>query len=203
MDPLVKPRGDTGQRYHDKKYRMRALRFLDRIVEAVAITAFAVSSLFIFLNVLNRYLVLGAFRNLARDYESLRPAYSAVRGALGDIVVTADEVPGYLLAWIAFLGAYLAMRREGHIAFDMLVEALSPVWRKRVAILNAALIGGFLAMLLWQSIRMIRVAGRTEIETAEIAQGWFMLIIPIAAVLLGIAVLVRLRETWHRTEGDA
>ncbi len=182
---------------------MKALRLLDWIVEAVAIAAFAVSSLFIFLNVLNRYLVLGAFRNLARDYEGLRPAYRSVRGALGDIVVTADEVPGYLLAWVAFLGAYLAMRREGHIAFDMLVEALSPRWRKAIAILNAVLIGGFLAMLLWQSIRMIRVAGRTEIETAEIAQGWFMLIIPIAAILLGIAVLVRLRETWNTNGGDA
>ena len=109
---------------------MRALRLLDRVVEAAAIAAFAVSSLFIFLNVLNRYLVLGLFRDLARDYESLRPAYTAVRSALGDIVVTADEVPGYLLAWVAFLGAYLAMRREGHIAFDLLAESLPRMGRR-------------------------------------------------------------------------
>ena len=178
---------------------MKALRALDKTVEAVAIAAFVVSSLFIFLNVLNRYLVLGAFRNLAGDYESLRPAYTAVRGALGNIVVTADEVPGYLLAWVAFLGAYLAMRREGHIAFDMIVDALPRAWQRGVMVLNTVLIGGFLIVLLWQSIRMIRVSGATEIETADIAQGWFMLIIPLAAVLLMIAMLVRLRETWHET----
>ena len=121
---------------------MRALRTLDKIVEAAAVAAFAVSSLFIFLNVLNRYLVLGAFRNLARDYEGLRPAYSTVRGALGNHRCTADEVPGYLLAWVAFLGAYLAMRREGHIAFDMLVERC-PALATRYNRLERRLIGGF------------------------------------------------------------
>ena len=38
---------------------------------------------------------------------------------------------------------------------------------------------------------MISIAGATEIETAEIAQGWFMLIMPIAAVLLLIATIQR------------
>ncbi len=174
---------------------MRALRGLDRAVEAVAVIIFAASCLFILLNVLNRYLVLGFLRGLAKDWDGLRPAYFAVRDAIGSIVVTADEVPGLLLVWIAFLGAYLAYRREGHIAFDLLAEALPTVWRKALAVANAVLIGGFLVMLLWQSIRMIRVSGATEIETAEIAQGWFMLILPIAALLLMIALLVRLRET--------
>ena len=172
---------------------MRSLRILDRIVEAVAVVIFAASCLFILLNVLNRYLVLGLMRDLAKDWEGMRPAYFAVRDLLGSIVVTADEVPGFLLVWIAFLGAYLAMRREGHIAFDLLAEALPRRPRRLLACVNAGLIGGFLAMLLWQSVRMIRVSGATAIETAEIAQGWFMLILPLAAVLLLVAVGARLR----------
>ncbi len=109
----------------------------------------------------------------------------------GSVSVMADEVPGFLLVWIAFLGAYLAMRGQGHIAFDMLSEKAGPVIKKVLLLLNTTLICGFLTMLLWQSIRMIRVSGRTEIETAEIAQGWFMAIIPLSAVLLIVAVLVR------------
>jgi TRAP-type C4-dicarboxylate transport system permease small subunit len=168
------------------------LRLVDRIAEALAVSAFFVSSGFIFLNVVNRYLVLGFLRDLAKDYEGLRPLYFAIRDALGNIVVTADEVPGYLLVWVAFLGAYLAMRKEGHIAFELLVDALSPRIRQFMIFINTSLIIGFLLLLFWQSIRMIRVAGATEIETAEIAQGWFMLILPIAAILLGVACIVRL-----------
>ncbi len=161
----------------------------------MAVLTFAVSSSFVCLNVLNRYLVLGLFRDLAKDYEGLRPAYFAVRDALGGIVVTADEVPGLLLVWVAFLGAYLAMRREGHIAFDLFVNSLAPRPRLVLAVLRTLLIGGFLLLLLWQSIRIIMVSGGTEIETATIAQGWFMLILPISAVLLLVAVVVRFLET--------
>lgn len=164
-------------------------RLLDRIVEGVAVLAFATSSLLICINVFNRYVVLGGFRTLSKWFEPLTPVYLTIRNALGDISVMADEVPGYLLVWLSFLGAYIALRRGGHISFDLLVESLRPrlgVWVRRI---TTAMIAGFLIMLLWQSIRMIRVSGRTEIETAEIAQGWFMLILPMAAVLLLLALL--------------
>ena len=167
------------------------LRMIDRAAEALAIIAFSVSSAFVCLSVLNRYLVLGLFRDLAKDFESLRPAYFAVRDLLSNVVVTADEVPGLLLVWVAFLGAYLAMRREGHIAFDMVLESLPKSGRRIVEGINTLLISGFLVMLGWQSVRMIRISGATEIETAEIGQGWFMLILPVAAVLMLIAVIHR------------
>jgi TRAP-type C4-dicarboxylate transport system permease small subunit len=110
---------------------------------------------------------------------------------LSSVVVTADEVPGLLLVWVAFLGAYVAMRHEGHIAFTLLLDKLPGVWRRIVTGFNTFLMSAFLLLVLWQSIRMIRVSGRTEIETAEIAQGWFMLILPIASVLLLVAVIHR------------
>ena len=167
------------------------LRYIDKLAEVLAVLAFAVSSAFVFLNVLNRYLILGFFRDIAKEYENLRPAYFAVRDVLSNIVVTADEVPGLLLVWVAFLGAYVAMRQEGHIAFTLLLEKLPHRFSVFIKSINTILISGFLLLVLWQSVRMIRVSGRTEIETAAIAQGWFMLILPIAAVLLLIAILHR------------
>ena len=167
------------------------LRYIDKLAEVLAVLAFAVSSAFVFLNVLNRYLILGFFRDFAKEYENLRPSYFAVRDVLSNIVVTADEVPGLLLVWVAFLGAYVAMRQEGHIAFTLLLEKLPQRFSVFVKSINTILISWFLLLVLWQSVRMIRVSGRTEIETAAIAQGWFMLILPIAAVLLLVAILHR------------
>ncbi len=178
-------------------------RLVDRLVEGIAVFAFAVSSIFICINVINRYLVLGAMRELSRKFEDFTPIYLFFREWLGAISVTADEVPGFLLVWVAFLGAYLALRREGHISFDLLVDALPPIGRKVVMALNMALMGIFLSVLLGHSIRMIRVAGRTEIETAEIAQGWFMLIMPIAALLLIAALARRVQENFFtKPEAD-
>ena len=125
------------------------LRILDRIAEAIAIISFAVSSAFVFINVLNRYLVLTLLRDWAKDHESFRPTYFAIRDAIGSIVVTADEVPGLLLVWVAFLGAYIAMRKEGHISFDLVVESLPRVGRLIARGLNTALIAGFLMLVFW------------------------------------------------------
>jgi len=130
-------------------------------------------------------------RNLSRQFEDFKPVYLFFREHVGALSITADEVPGLLLVWIAFLGAYLVMRREGHISFDMLVEALPVKLKKTVMFFNAVLMAGFLLLLLFQSIRMIKVSGRTEIETAEIAQGWFMLVLPLVAVLLLLALTHR------------
>lgn len=177
------------------------LRLLDKIVEVMAVVIFAISSAFVFLNVVNRYLVLGLLRDWAKANEAIRPFYFWVRDLLGNIVVTADEVPGLLLVWVAFLGAYLAMRREGHIAFELIEESLPRFGRRLLRGGNTVLISGFLVLLLWQSVRMIRIAGATEIETAEIAQGWFMLIMPLAAILLLVATIQRFFDQ-YKQDGD-
>ncbi|MEP3248471.1 MAG: TRAP transporter small permease [Sneathiella sp.] len=170
------------------------LRRFDKLVEGVAVLLFAASSLFIFINVVNRYLILGAFRKLARDFEALQGSYLFFREIFGSVSVMADEVPGLLLVWIAFLGAYLAMRGQGHISFDLLAGKLNRLGQKSLTVLNTVLIVGFLGLLFWQSVRMISISGQTEIETAEIAQGWFMLILPLAALFLLIAVLKQLKD---------
>lgn len=179
------------------------LNRLDRLVEALAVICLVASTAMICANVFYRYVVLGWLRGSAKEIAWLAPAYDLLNGVFGTVSVSADEVPGYLLVWIAFLGAYLALRRDGHIAFDLLLNALAPRprWVLRSLIDGAVL--GFLAVLLWEAVRMIRVDGSTEIETAEIAQGWFMAIMPLAAVLLGLALVVRLvARTRERPDTD-
>ena len=167
------------------------LRHIDKAVEAIAVFVFAASTVLICINVINRYFVLEFMRGISRSYEWFTPVYLSVRGALGSVSVTADEVPGLLLVWISFLGAYLALRREGHINFDMLVKKLPKGFQSLFTLITTTLIVAFFGALLWQSVRMIQVSGRTEIETMEIAQGYFMAILPIASVLFIIAVIYR------------
>lgn len=166
------------------------MRLIDKIVEATAVLAFAVSSLLILLNVFNRYVIFDWMRNLAKTWPDFDPVYLFFRDVLGSWSVMADEVPGLLLVWIAFLGAYLMMRNNGHIAFDMIIEAIPGKFSRTLKLLNFLLLGGFMIILLWQSVRMIQVSGRTEIETAEIAQGWFMIILPLAALLFLTAISI-------------
>ncbi len=173
------------------------VRLIDKIVEVLATSALVVAASMILLNVFNRYVVLGWLRAASESSALWGWIYSKTDGLLSPISATTDEIPGLLLIWIAFLGAYLAYRKGGHISFDMMVEKLPRVYQRLVVTLTDGTIMAFLVLLLLQSIRMIRVDGQTEIETAEIAQGWFMAIIPLSAGLLIMALVIDIIERLH------
>lgn len=148
------------------------LKLVDRTVGGVVAALVAFNAVIVCLNVFYRYV-------------------------LSSGIVWANEIPGFLLVCIGFLGAYLATRDDGHIAFDMLVE-MSP---RRVQLLLRSLsdliVIGFLGLLLVLSIRMIDVVGGTELETLELAKGWFMIVVPISAGLMMLALAVRLVSRWR------
>ncbi len=168
------------------------LRAIDKVFGALAALFVAASAGAICLNVFYRYVVLGWLRNGAEAWPWLGPIYRLLDGLLAPVSVTADEVPGFMLVWIAFLGAYLALRQDQHISFGLLVDKMPPRLR---AIVRAAVDGVvlfFFAMLFWLSIRMIGFDGAREIETAEIPQGAFMIVLPLAAGAIMLAMVLRI-----------
>ena len=148
------------------------LRGIDRLVAVIVGAIVAASAVSVCLNVFYRY-------------------------ALSSGLVWADEIPGYFLVWIACLGAYLAIRGEGHIAFDMFVEMLPERPRQVAQTVIDLLIVGFLAVLLVLSIDMIAVVGNREIETAQIPQGVFMAVLPLSAGLMILGLLARILTRWR------
>ena len=165
-------------------------RLLDRLFGALAACLVAASAGAICLNVFYRYVVLGWLRNGVEHWPWLAGPYRLFDGLLAPISVTADEVPGFMLVWIAFLGAYLALREGKHISFSLLVERCTPRVRR---ILRAAIDGllvFFFALVFWLSLRMIWIDGGREIETAELPQGLFMAVLPLSTAAM-IAVLLR------------
>lgn len=164
------------------------MRLIDRVIAFVGGAALIISTFLILINVANRYVVQGGLLKLA-DAGIMPGLYEFTSTHFSSISAMADEVPGLLLVWVAFLGAYLAMRDGGHINFDLVVEKMSEKTKNILLKLDDLLIMGFLVLLLVQSWRMIMVDGSTEIETAEISQGWFMSILVIFSVLMLIALV--------------
>ncbi len=148
------------------------LRYLDRVIEFVVGALVALTTIAVCLNVFYRYV-------------------------LGSGLVWADEVPGFLLVWIAFLGAYIAARQQGHIAFDMLIEAFPPLFKRVVQAIGDLAVIGFFVLLGITSWQMIDRVGGRSIETLPIAQGVFMSVLPIASALMVVALSVRLTQRWR------
>ncbi|MHB8158774.1 MAG: TRAP transporter small permease [Desulfocucumaceae bacterium] len=57
----------------------------------------------------------------------------------------AEELIRYLFVWITLLGGAMAVRSKGHLAMNMLVTKLPPLWGAVVAIIGTIATGGVLA----------------------------------------------------------
>lgn len=161
------------------------LKKLDKVVNFSAGLALIVGSLLLLFSVIYRYIIL-YLHELSND--------SVIIGYLVDILssisVTADEIPGYLLIWVSFLGAYLAIRSNKHIRFDMFDGKKMAKYKHIFNFIADVLVLLFFALLFYYSIRMIIINGDTEIETAEIPEAYFMYIFPIASFLIMGATLI-------------
>ena len=107
-----------------------------------------------------------------------------------------EEIAGYLLVWISFIGAYLALRREGHLSFELLLDRLPQKSGFWIRVSIEVLLILFFGMILVLSVKLISVVGATHIETADIPQGLFMLVLPIASVGIMLGCLINLQKQW-------
>lgn len=109
-----------------------------------------------------------------------------------------EEISGYLLVWTSFLGAYLGVREDRHIAFDLFVDALSPFRRKILQTVTDLLVLAFFILLVYESIRMLRVVGNSPLSTIEmIPVGVFIASMPICGTGMVLALCLRIAERWR------
>lgn len=105
-----------------------------------------------------------------------------------------EEVAGYLLVWISFAGAYIALRRGRHISFGALVDSMPSAVARAVRFAVDLMLAGLFLFLLVYSVRMIQVLGSDRLISVEIPQWMFMLSMPVfaAGALLHFVV-----KWWH------
>lgn len=177
----------------------RLLAGLDRSIEFCAAVALFISLMCISLNVFYRYAVMGWLRIAAEQLEWfwVTHLFHGMQALIAPISMTADEIPGYLLVWLSFLGAYLATRHEKHIGFELWIHQLPPITLRWVRSLTDGLLMAYFIILGYFSAVMIAIDGNVDIETAAIPQGWFMLVLPIATILLAIGYWINLWKRWN------
>jgi C4-dicarboxylate transporter, DctQ subunit len=103
------------------------LRILDRLEEIIISTLMAAATLIIFVAVVHRFLV-----NVPLLYPILFPINLS----------WSQELCIYMFIWMAKFGAAYGVRTGIHVGVDVLVNQLSPRWRKAVILFG--LLGGAL-----------------------------------------------------------
>ncbi len=100
-----------------------------------------------------------------------------------------EEVPRYLLVWIGFLGAALAVDRKDHIGFDYVFNKLPARAREVLTLflnLGIALIG---AIMLIYGIDFVKLFGADWMESIPYTNIWFYTALPISGALILLFVI--------------
>jgi TRAP-type C4-dicarboxylate transport system permease small subunit len=112
-----------------------------------------------------------------------------------------DELAGFALVWLTFLGAVLARRDGAHIGIRDLVSRLSPRPRRIARILEHTAVLVLHLVLAWfGTVLVLRFLGERSI-TMPIPMGAFYLVLPLFAVLTGVMEARRL-VALLRSPGD-
>lgn len=120
------------------------------------------------------------------------------RYVLNDSLAWTEEIARYLLMWVTFIGAAIAMRRRTHIAVEMLEHFLPDRLGAPLRALVDIITVGFLICLAWFSIL---IAQRMQIQRMTIID--LSMSIVYAGVALGVFLTLfrALQNFWTNMRG--
>jgi TRAP-type C4-dicarboxylate transport system permease small subunit len=116
------------------------------------------------------------------------------RYVFGVSIIWAEEVSQYLMIWIAYLGAGLALREGRHVALEMLHECLAAALSRKVRMVIGGLTLAFLGMVAVLGFQFVVFVWSQETPVLNISLGIPSLAIPIGALLFAVHLVLMFRN---------
>lgn len=117
-----------------------------------------------------------------------------LRKAFNSPIDWVDEVSGYLLVCVAFLGAAWLLKKEGHVSVDVVVERLSPRARAFLAAMTSFLIAAVCLCVTYFGVITTWDVYKRGVYTVSVLE-WplapLVVVIPFGSFLLFIQALRR------------
>lgn len=99
-------------------------------------------------------------------------------------IVWAEEVARYLMIWMTFLGAGLALRFGGHVAITNLHDMVRPAVARVLRIVVAVILFAFFVAMIWIGYQYMMRMGRQLTPATRISFSYIYAAMPIGFMLL-------------------
>ncbi len=101
-----------------------------------------------------------------------------------------EEVARFLLVWLTFLGATLALAEGRHIAVTVLVDRLPAPPRRALVVAGHLAAAAFLAALAWIAWRYTSMQGTQVSAALRVPMIWVYAVIPATCALMAVSSLL-------------
>ena len=109
-------------------------------------------------------------------------------------IIWTEEVSQYLMIWIAYLGAGLALREGRHVAVEMLQDRLPTALSRRLRMAIGGLVLAFLGVVTVLGFQFVVFVWNQETPVLNISLGIPSLAIPIGTLLFALHLLLMFRR---------
>ena len=117
-------------------------------------------------------------------------------------LIWSEELVKLLIVWITFVGAGAVCFDGRHLNVDVFYTMMPGRLRRAVRWLNVALALGFLAILGWTSITLVRIESMQELSALPLSQGHVRAAATVGAVLMIAGILTRALYSRPRRRDD-
>jgi len=128
------------------------------------------------------------------------------RYALKASLVWYDEFASYLLVWLTFYGAVVALYRRRHIGFEVVLNKFRPETRKIFDFISELFVLGFQVVLFYYGWQLVeKIGADTAISLPWVKMAWIYSVLPITGGLMLIISVMRLIDialAKERERGD-
>lgn len=118
-------------------------------------------------------------------------------------LIWSEELVKFLIVWIAFIGAGAVCFDGRHLNVDVFFKLMPEGMRAAVRWINAAISVGFLAILAWTSLTLVKIEMMQELSSIPLTLGHLRLAATFGAALMiaGIAArMIYLRPRRRRAD---
>ena len=105
-------------------------------------------------------------------------------------IIWAEEVLGYVLVWVVYLGAVEVTRDGGHLSMDLITQSLNPRWRRLVELFRNLVFLAVCALVTYQAIGAISKLSYYS-QIAGLPMNVLHTVIPVSFVLMFFLVATR------------
>jgi TRAP-type C4-dicarboxylate transport system permease small subunit len=118
------------------------------------------------------------------------------RFVLNNPLSWALEASIVLLVWATMLSGYIGVRRNTHLSADFMGYAMRPITRWRLDLASLLLCVVFVAVYGWTSLAVIDAMSGIGFPSIPLPQTALYWALPVSAVLMALALAVRIRAHW-------
>ncbi|MEM9441847.1 MAG: TRAP transporter small permease [Pseudomonadota bacterium] len=105
------------------------------------------------------------------------------RYALNNAIAWSEEGSKYLMVWLTFLGAPIALRHAAHINIDLLVKLFPPRGRQAFYLGINLVIIATMSIMLWKGWAFAELGARQVASSFNASMLWMYVAVPIGSAL--------------------